>query len=118
MNKGELVKAIAADAGLTQKEAGLALDAFISAVAADLKDGNKVTIPGFGTFEVKKRAARTGINPATKEHLALEHLKLRKGQQEQELILQQKNKLKLLHAAFQHSNLEKALKTNFNFGII
>ena len=70
------------------------MDAFIGAVAADLKDGNKVTIPGFGTFEVKKRAARTGINPATKEQI------------------------KLLHAAFQHLNLEKALKTNFNFGII
>ena len=71
MNKGELVKAIAADAGLTQKEAGLALDAFIGAVAADLKDGNKVTFPGFGTFEVKRRAARTGINPATKEQIKI-----------------------------------------------
>ena len=43
----------------------------IGAVAADLKDGNKVTIPGFGTFEVKKRAARTGINPATKEQIKI-----------------------------------------------
>lgn len=71
MNKGELVKAIAGDAGLTQKEAGRALDAFINAVAGDLKAGNKVTIPGFGTFEVKKRAARTGINPATKEQIKI-----------------------------------------------
>lgn len=71
MNKGELVKAIAGNAGLTQKEAGMALDAFINAVAGDLKAGNKVTIPGFGTFEVKKRAARTGINPATKEQIKI-----------------------------------------------
>ena len=71
MNKGELVKAIAADAGLTQKEAGLAFDAFVSAVTADLKAGNKVTIPGFGTFEVKARAERTGVNPATKEQIKI-----------------------------------------------
>ena len=71
MNKGELVKAIAADAGLTQKEAGLAFDAFVGAVTADLKAGNKVTIPGFGTFEVKARAERTGVNPATKEQIKI-----------------------------------------------
>ena len=69
MNKGELVKAIADEAGLTQKDAGLAFDAVVSVVSKDLKEGNKVTLPGFGTFEVKKRAARTGINPATKEQI-------------------------------------------------
>lgn len=66
MNKGELVKAIAADAGLTQKEAGLAFDSFIAIVGKELKAGNKIIVPGFGTYEAKKRAARTGINPATK----------------------------------------------------
>ena len=71
MNKGELVKAIAADAGLTQKEAGLAFDAFINAVGKELKAGNKVVVPGFGTFEAKKRAARTGINPATKQEIKI-----------------------------------------------
>lgn len=71
MNKGDLVKAIAADAGLTQKEAGLAFDAFIAAVGKELKAGNKVVVPGFGTFEAKKRAARTGINPATKEEIQI-----------------------------------------------
>ena len=71
MNKGELVKAIAADAGLTQKEAGLAFDAFIANVGKELKAGKKVTIPGFGTFEAKKRAARTGINPATKKAIKI-----------------------------------------------
>lgn len=71
MNKGELVKAIAAEAGLTQKEAGLAFDAFVRAVGKELKAGNKVVVPGFGTFEAKKRAARTGINPATKEEIKI-----------------------------------------------
>ncbi len=71
MNKGELVKAIADEAGLTQKDAGLAFDAFVSVVSKDLKEGNKVTLPGFGTFEVKKRAERTGINPATKQQIKI-----------------------------------------------
>ena len=71
MNKGELVKAIAEEAGLTQKDAGLAFDAFVSAVSKDLKAGNKVTLPGFGTFELKKRAERTGINPATKQQIKI-----------------------------------------------
>ncbi len=71
MNKGELVKAIAAEAGLTQKEAGLAFDAFVGAVTAELKAGRKVTVPGFGTFEVKARAARKGINPATKKAIKI-----------------------------------------------
>ena len=71
MNKGELVKAIAAEAGLTQKEAGLAFDAFVCAVGNELKAGNKVVVPGFGTYEAKKRAARTGINPATKEEIKI-----------------------------------------------
>ena len=71
MNKGELVKAIAAEAGLTQKEAGLAFDAYVNAVTNELKAGNKVTVPGFGTYEVKTRAARTGINPRTKAKIEI-----------------------------------------------
>ena len=71
MNKGELVKAIAAEAGLTQKEAGLAFDAYVNAVTNELKAGNKVTVPGFGTYEVKTRAARPGINPATKQEIKI-----------------------------------------------
>lgn len=71
MNKGELVKAVAAEAGMTQKEAGMAFDAFVAVVTKQLKEGEKVTVPGFGTYEVRKRAARVGINPATKAKIKI-----------------------------------------------
>ncbi len=65
MNKNELIRAIANNAGITLKDAGVALDAFTAAVADGLKAGEKIQISGFGTFEVKSKAARTGINPKT-----------------------------------------------------
>lgn len=65
MNKTELVAAIAAKAELTKKDSEKALAAFIESVTAELKAGNKVQLVGFGTFEVSKRAARTGRNPQT-----------------------------------------------------
>ena len=71
MNKGELIKAIAEKAGFTNKEAGLAYDAFVEAVTEALKAGEKVQLVGFGTFEVKERAARTGINPRTKQKIEI-----------------------------------------------
>jgi DNA-binding protein HU-beta len=71
MNKGELIKAIAAEAGLTQREAGLAFEALVKTVTKQLKTGKKVTVPGFGTYELKKRAARMGINPATKAKIKI-----------------------------------------------
>ena len=67
MNKGELIKAIAEKAGFTQKDAAIAYDAFIASVTDALKAGEKVQLVGFGTFEVKEVAAKTGINPQTKE---------------------------------------------------
>ena len=66
MNKGELVKAMADKAGLTVKEAGVAYDAFVAVVTDALKQGDKVQLIGFGTFEVRSKAAREGINPQTK----------------------------------------------------
>ena len=66
MNKGELIKAIAEKAGFTQKDAAAAYDAFIESVTEALKAGEKVQLVGFGTFEVKNVAAKTGINPQTK----------------------------------------------------
>jgi len=63
MSKGDLIAAIADQAGLTKKAAGDALEAFIAAVGGQLKKGNQVTITGFGTFKVSHRAARTGVNP-------------------------------------------------------
>lgn len=65
MNKSELIEAITADADLSKAAAGRALDAVISAVTGALKDGESVSLVGFGTFSVKARAARTGRNPQT-----------------------------------------------------
>lgn len=65
MNKGELVSKIAEDAGLTKAQAGAALDAVVDGVASTLASGDKLTLVGFGTFSVSKRAARKGRNPQT-----------------------------------------------------
>ena len=65
MNKSELVDAIADSADLSKASAGRALDAAIAAVTKALKKGDTVSLVGFGTFSVKKRAARTGRNPQT-----------------------------------------------------
>ena len=67
MNKTELIAAMAEKSELTKKDAGAALDALTAAVEDALKAGDKVQLVGFGTFEVKARAARTGINPQTKK---------------------------------------------------
>ena len=65
MNKAELIDEIAKKAGLSKKDAGNALSAFTEAVSGALKKGDKVQLVGFGTFDVAKRAARTGRNPQT-----------------------------------------------------
>ena len=65
MNKAELVAKIAGDAGITKTQANAALDSFTTTVQKTLKSGDKVTLVGFGTFSVSKRAARTGRNPQT-----------------------------------------------------
>lgn len=65
MNKGELTDSIAKKAELTKADAGKALNAFLDVVQGELKKGNKVTIPGFGTFSTSQRNARTGRNPQT-----------------------------------------------------
>lgn len=65
MNKAELIAKIADDAEVTKTQANAALDSFIEAVTKTLKSGNKVTLVGFGTFSVSKRAARNGRNPQT-----------------------------------------------------
>ena len=65
MNKSELIEIIAKQADLSKAAAGRALDALTGAVRTTLKKGGSVTITGFGTFAVTKRAARTGRNPRT-----------------------------------------------------
>jgi DNA-binding protein HU-beta len=65
MNKAELIDKVAKDAGVTKTQANDALDSFTAAVVDTLKKGGKVTLVGFGTFSVSKRAARNGRNPQT-----------------------------------------------------
>jgi len=67
MNKAELISAIATKSGLSKKDSEKALAATIDAVTEALKGGDKVQLVGFGIFEVRERAARTGRNPKTKE---------------------------------------------------
>ena len=71
MNKVTLVAKIAEKSGLSKKQAELALGAFIDSVTEALKEGDKVQLMGFGTFEVKERAARTGRNPSTGEAIEI-----------------------------------------------
>ena len=71
MNKVTLVAKIAEKSGLSKKQAELALGAFIDSVTEALKEGDKVQLMGFGTFEVKERAARTGRNPSTGETIEI-----------------------------------------------
>ncbi|WP_045049884.1 HU family DNA-binding protein, partial [Rouxiella chamberiensis] len=65
MNKTELIDAVAEAADLTKAESSRAVDAVVAAVTKALKDGDAVTLVGFGTFQVRDRAARTGRNPKT-----------------------------------------------------
>ena len=67
MNKAELVAAMAEKAGIENAVAAKALKAFTEAVAEEMKNGGKVQLVGFGTFETAEREARTGRNPRTNE---------------------------------------------------
>jgi len=71
MNKAELIAAMAEKAEMTKKDSECALNAFIATVTESLKKGEKVGLVGFGTFEVKKRAAREGVNPQTKKAIKI-----------------------------------------------
>ena len=71
MNKGELVDAMASEAKITKADAQRALEAFLNVTAKTLKKGDKVTLVGFGTFSVAKRAARTGRNPQTGKEIKI-----------------------------------------------
>ena len=71
MNKGELIKVMADKAGFTNKDAATAYEAFVTAVTEALKAGDKVQLAGFGSFEIKDVPAKEGINPKTKEKVAI-----------------------------------------------
>ena len=71
MNKAELINAVAAAADVSKKDAETVITAAVDTITAALKEGEKVQLVGFGSFEVKKRAARTGRNPKTKEAIEI-----------------------------------------------
>lgn len=71
MNKTELIAAVSEAAGVGKKDAEQVLIAFFSTVQETLKQNDKVQIPGFGSFEVRERAARTGRNPHTGETIEI-----------------------------------------------
>lgn len=67
MNKQELIKKIASDAEVTQRQAACMLESTLNAIIETVAAGEKLQLLGFGTFEPKQRAARTGRNPSTRE---------------------------------------------------
>ena len=71
MNKSDLIAAIAAKTGESKKSAEAAVNAFVDVVTESLVKGDKVQLVGFGSFEVRKRAARKGRNPQTKEEIKI-----------------------------------------------
>ena len=72
MNKVELIAAVADKAGLTKKDAEKAIAAVVASIEEALVKGDKVQLIGFGTFEVRERAARVGRNPQTKEEIKID----------------------------------------------
>ena len=76
MNKTELVEPVAAKAELSKKDAEAAVNAVFDSVKDALAEGDKVSLIGFGTFSVKTRAARTGLNPRTKETIEIPESKV------------------------------------------
>ena len=71
MNKTELISAMAEASGLSKADCKKALQAFSASVTQSLRQGDSVAILGFGSFSVAERAARTGVNPATGEHIEI-----------------------------------------------
>lgn len=71
MNKAELINAVAVSADVSKKDTEAVITAMLDTITEALKQGDKVQLVGFGSFEVKKRAARTGRNPRTKEEIQI-----------------------------------------------
>ncbi|KKM78940.1 hypothetical protein LCGC14_1354950 [marine sediment metagenome] len=71
MNKAELVEKVAGEVGLTKKDVNNVVDAVTSAITNSLAGGEKVTLVGFGTFQVQKRKARRGVNPQTGQKISI-----------------------------------------------
>lgn len=91
MNKTELIERVAESTGKTKKEAGLIIDSVFQTISDALSGGEKVTLIGFGNFEVRDRAARTGRNPQTGEEITIEASKVpafKPGKQLKEMVNQ------------------------------
>jgi len=71
VNKQDLIKTVATDANLTHAQAVASIDSVTTAIRKALKKGDDVTLVGFGSFKVAKRAARVGVNPQTKEKMKI-----------------------------------------------
>ena len=78
MNKGELIEAVAKDAGISKALAGKALDSAIDAITKSLSKGDRVALVGFGTFSVSARKARSGRNPQTGKEIRIPATKVAK----------------------------------------
>ena len=76
MTKVELIASVAAEAGMSKKDAEKAVNAALAAITEELKNGGKVSLVGFGTFEVRERKERQGRNPQTKEPMTIAASKL------------------------------------------
>lgn len=76
MTKAEFISAVAEKAEISKKDADAVVNAVIESITEALKDGDKVSLVGFGTFEVKERSARTGMNPRTKEVIEIPATKI------------------------------------------
>jgi DNA-binding protein HU-beta len=85
MNKGDLIDQMAADAGISKVQATEALNSALTSIRKALKKGDKVTLVGFGTFSITKRAARTGRNPQTGETIKIKAKKIVKFKAGKEL---------------------------------
>ena len=71
MNKADFISSVADSAELSKADAGRAVDAMVETITKALKKGDTVTLVGFGTFAIRKRAARTGRNPRTGEAIKI-----------------------------------------------
>lgn len=76
MNKTELIAAVAEKTGLSKKDSDAAVNAVLNTITETLKADEKIQLVGFGSFETKKRAARTGLNPRTKETIQIPEAKV------------------------------------------
>jgi DNA-binding protein HU-beta len=85
MNKAELISKISDEVNITRGQANAALDSFVDAVTQSLREGDKVTLVGFGTFSVSKRQARNGRNPQTGQSIKINARKVAKFKAGKEL---------------------------------